>query len=141
MAPPNSESQLTVVKRPLEAEAATVEAEAAPVKRLKQDPPAGVMVMLVYTGDGAAPDDTRLIVGDIPASANLPLDPEEEPPSLFLGTLEANFPELHAFLLPAWTGVHPGEVKCDGSEADRLLLLRPSVCVRVWANYNTSHFK
>ena len=53
-----------------------------------------VMVILVYTGDGAAPDDTQLIVGDIPASADLPLDPNEEPPSFFLGTLETNYPEL-----------------------------------------------
>ena len=100
-----------------------------------------IMVILVYTGG-----DTQLIVGDIPASANLPLDPDEEPPSFFTGTLEANYPELHAFLLPAWADRsstlqsavkgHPGEIKCDGSEADRLLLrLQPSVCVRVWANY------
>jgi len=104
-----------------------------------------VMVILVYTGDGASPHDTQLIVGDIPASANLPLEAseeeeKEEPPSFFLGTLETNYPELHAFLLPAWkNGVHPGEVKCDGSEADRLLLSRPSVCVRVWANCAQAH--
>ena len=95
-----------------------------------------VMVLLVYTGDGAAPDDTQLIVGDIPASANLPLDPNEEPPSFFLGTLEANYPELYAFLLPAWeNGVHPGEVKYDGSEG----VPRASVCVRVWADYKQAH--
>jgi hypothetical protein len=89
------------------------------------------MVVVVHTGEGAAADDTRVFVGGIPATAALP--DADECPNRFDGSLQA-FPELFAFLEPARTGscVHPGELKFDGSESDRLLLSSGiTACVRV----------
>lgn len=90
------------------------------------------MVVVVHTGSGAAPDDTRVFIGNLSASAVVPT-PEDGCPNRHDGSLQ-DYPELYEFLLPAWTKdiTHPGELMFDGSVSDKqLLAMCPVTCVRV----------
>jgi hypothetical protein len=101
----------------------TLEAAAAAAAADSTAATVRILVVKVHTG--------RVFVGNIPAAAELP--DADETPSRLEGTLQ-QYPELFAFLEPAWTGrcIHPGELMFDGSDSDKLLLALPiAACARV----------